>query len=193
MWILRVQPPTSLEQLNNAGTSYEICPAHCNASHATNLAGPEPTRPGHVACKTRFGLDQSTNPPPDDGLIRYHRANTPNIGNNNKSRLLSFDPHNSPVYAMGLDAPHSSGEHAAKARTNTAVTAKYMMDTYMRYVCTVSIALPRDQPMTTRRAPELYSLGNYYAAAAAPCLHPQGAPDPISRPPWGNLSPATNS
>lgn len=44
--------------------------------------------------------------------------------------------------------------------------------------------------MTTRRAPELYSFGNYYAAPAAPT----GAPDPISRPPrYAILSPPTNN
>lgn len=59
-------------------------------------------------------------------------------------------------------------------------------------------SFPRDQPMTTRRAPELYSFGEYYAAASARVLcstHTQQGPRIRSREtaaPWVIKSLAPN-
>lgn len=63
----------------------------CMPAHHNNMSDPlqyVPCQPLHrsrthasgtcrlLACKTRFGLDQSTNPPPDDGAHHYDHAST---------------------------------------------------------------------------------------------------------------------
>lgn len=114
----------------------------CHVSQFSPLTDPEPTRPGHVAllaCKTRFGLDQSINPPPDDGLItttmptppgRWQTSTTTRAGAMRRSRN-SRRPclPRSRRTALVSEKARSQG-----GRTNTTVTVTNL-DLHSRYIC----------------------------------------------------------